>query len=154
VCVVIVLGCTKKKTEDTAPSGGGSGGGGGTPEPPPPGQTYTITLRPQRAGGQKAGVERPKGTNTKTKRGGERKGTEKETETERIEYTETIIELPAGTDRPTKFTRNYKVAEEGEGDGPAMPLSCVGKTIFFDKRDDGAYAITSNGKPLPPDEEK
>src|SRR5262245_9822019 len=63
VLFVVVLGCSRKKAEDPAPSGGG---GGGTPEPAASGQTYTITIRPQKAGDELAVVESLKGTTTMT----------------------------------------------------------------------------------------
>src|SRR6478735_8160581 len=94
VAIVLVVGC-KKKTPSTDNDGGD------------PNATYTIKLREAQQG--------DKSTNTshETAALDFGKGQKLNTET-KLEYTEHIIEMPAGAAVPTKLTRTYTVAKSSD----------------------------------------
>jgi hypothetical protein len=80
---------------------------------------------------------------------------ETERTSERLEYTETVLEFTPGADRATRLTRAYKVAQrtgEKAGPRPAKPktraASYQGKTVTIEKTPAG-YTFKVDGKDLP-----
>lgn len=139
--VVLVLGCSKKKDE-----GGGGGGDGGVDSDP--NATFTIKIREPQQGDKVEVTEANSMTNEKTKAG----KSESMTNKTRYEYTEHVIEMPAGADKPTKATRAYKVAERTDFKTKEVKaLSFQGKTVTIEKdakKGPGGYKFTVDGKPL------
>jgi hypothetical protein len=133
VAVVLVLGC-KKKDE------GGSGGGGGGSESGDPSATYTLKVREEQKGDKAQITRTESGTTTFTGQGKDGK----ETMSSKFEYTQEILDMPAGAAKPTKLTRAYKVAEKGS---PPKALSFAGKTVFIENKG-GVYTATVGGKEL------
>lgn len=102
VAVVLVIGCKKK---------GETGGDGG--DPGDPNATYTLKVREEQQG-DKTDVTTV--TTGVTDIGGPKPF--KLQEDAQAEYTETILEMPAGATKPTKLTRVYRKATNfdlGEG---------------------------------------
>lgn len=146
--VAIAFGCSKKNTSSTE-----------TPDQTvisdsgPSGPTITLKFREKKVGDKSivTGTNNQSITNTVT--GPQGKKQEAPKTVEKYEYIEVILEMPAGAELPTKFTRHYKIAEQRLGDGPLMKPSYVGKTVLFEKKD-GQYTISADGKPLPEEEDK
>jgi hypothetical protein len=128
--VVLVVGC-KKKTEGieaTAPSDAST--------------AYTITVREEHKG-QKVHVVRSS-SGTSAVIGGAK--TESDKGEERYDYTEEVLEMPAGAKQPTKLRRVYKTAEKSEKGGPMRPTSYAGKTVVIEKKGE-RYKAAIDGKP-------
>ncbi|MCI0703218.1 MAG: hypothetical protein L0241_19235 [Planctomycetia bacterium] len=145
IAIALVVGC-KKKTENT----GGDGGGG---EPEPTGPAITIKLRDDKVGDMVLITETTLRTQTANATGPKGKVSQSQKVSEKYEYTETILEMPAGSNVATKSTREYKVAEKSEDGGPMKPLSYANKTVLIQKQ--GAlYTYTIDGAPIDWDEAK
>lgn len=140
VAIVLVLGCKKK--EET----GGGGGDGGTDSDP--NATYTLKFRGEQQGDKVDVVESSSMTNENTKAG----KSETRTNKKRYEYTEHILEMPAGANKPTKLTRAYRVAEHTDfKTKDVKALSFQGKTVTIEKdtkKGISPYKFTVDGKPL------
>src|SRR5581483_10131980 len=146
VLVAAVLGCEGKK-----PAAGGGGG-----EPPAPGggdaaATYAVKLREKQAGEKYEVTESGSTTTTTTADLPAGKQTKADTRTYRAEYTEAVLEQPAGAAQPTKLTRQYRVAERTGDKGKPVAASFVGKTVTVEKKGE-AYTFKADGKDLPPAE--
>src|SRR5262245_49212374 len=100
VLVAVVIGCAKKKDDDS-----GVGGDGG--DPTPTGPAYTIKLRDEQRGDKFAVVGTSKQTITVNAAGPKGKIAKSQQEVEKYDYTETIAEMPPGSERATKATRTY-----------------------------------------------
>ncbi len=154
VAIVLVVGC-KKKTEDTGGGGGavagGTPGGGGTAVggvgiDSDPSAAYTIKIRAEQASDKTEETETESGTSDITVGG--KKETEKEEK--KLEYTEHVIDMPAGAAKPTKLTRTYKVAKQQDKQtGTMKSLAYEGKTVAIEKKG-GAYEFTIDGKKMNP----
>lgn len=151
----VLIGCDAKPSgtgSGTAP-GGGPSSGGDTELRGDPAATYTIKVRDEEVG-DRAVVSRVVSTSTTgttAKQGTTLKKEQKESE--RHEFTETIITKPAGAIKPTKLTRAYRLAERTGADGKVKTLSYQGKTLTIEKGAGGMYTVKSDdGKPLPKDE--
>jgi hypothetical protein len=144
VAIVLVLGCGKK------PKDGGDGGGDKTDSDP--NASYTMKLRAAQQGDKVDVTESESMTNEVTKDGKSETSTRKK----RAEYTEHILEMPAGADHPTKLTRAYKVAERTDyKTKDVKALSYQGKTVTIEKDAKkgsgpgfGRYKIAVDGKQL------
>jgi len=112
VGVVAWTGCSEK-----APPGGDKGGGDG--------DAYVIKLRPPQQGDEAVVTRKRAGKVTQTV-GGKAKS---QHQAERYEYTETILEMPAGASKPTKANRAFKVAEKSDEKGKLQLLHYAGKTV-------------------------
>jgi len=132
VAIVLVIGC--KKTEDT----GGTGGESGDPN-----ATYTINIREEQQGDKMLVVKTESFSSTTT---GDLKN-ESEKGKAKYEYTEEILEMPEGADKPTKLTRMYKTAEKSEKGEAMKALSYSGKTVTIEKKGK-LYTASVDGKPL------
>ena len=144
VAIVLVLGCGKK-------DGGGGGGGGPDPNTPIPGMggaepggVYMIKIRAEQAGDKTEEVEHQTGGGEVTFGG----KTEKEKEEQKLEFTEHIIDMPAGATKPNKLTRAYKVAQKyDKKSGALKALAFEGKTVTIEKKGP-SYEFTADGKKL------
>lgn len=143
----VAFGCTGKKPTPADSSEDVSNPGS------EPAAAYTIKVREEQAGDKFVATETTTSSFTTTRSGLKGKATDGKKSTEKVEYMETIIEFPNGSDWPTRFTRAYKASEEAPADGPAKSASYVGKTVLYEKKN-GAYTITANGQPLPAAEEQ
>lgn len=132
VAVVLVIGCKKK---------GETGGDGG--DPGDPNATYTLKVREEQQG-DKTDVTTV--TTGVTDIGGPKPF--KLQEDAQAEYTETILEMPAGATKPTKLTRVYRKATNFDlgAKGPKS-LPYEGKTVTIEKKGAG-YEYTADGKKL------
>jgi hypothetical protein len=135
VAVVLVLGC-KKKTEDTG------AGGDGAVVPSDPGAAYTIKVREEQKGDKSHVVRTSAGSFTVTE-GGKTEGDKTE---EKYDYTEEVLEMPAGADKPTKLRRVYKTAERSEKGGSLKAAAYASKTVVIEKKGE-MYEATIDGKP-------
>lgn len=140
--LVAALAACSKKTDPSAP-------GGSNPDAP----TYTLKLKEDAPGDMILYTEVTNRSMSSTVSGPMGKKTDAEKGVDRIEYTEAIFERTPGSDRATKFTRDYKTDEDAPEGGPAKRASYVGKTVTFEKKG-GRYSITVEGKPLPKDEDE
>lgn len=139
IAIILVVGCSKKKSED----GGGDAPGGGSDS----GAAYTIKLREEQAG-DKVTIVGTKRISTNFKQTGVPKPANKSSKgTMKNEYTENVLEKPAGAVRATKATRAYKTAEKQQDGGPARPASYANKTVLIEKRGN-TYSFTVGGVPL------
>jgi hypothetical protein len=144
VAIVFAVGCGKKPKESD-----GGGGGGDSKTDSDPTASYTMKLRnPQQ--GDKVEVTESESTTDANDKGGK---SVTNTRKKRYEYTEHILEMPAGADKPTKLTRTYKVAERTDfKTKDVKALALQGKTVTIEK-DTGKGAIspykyTADGKTL------
>ncbi|MEO2088194.1 MAG: hypothetical protein ABGY75_01680 [Gemmataceae bacterium] len=115
--------------------------------------TYTIKLYQSKAGDVSNETRKMSGDTTFsfTPTGQpEQKQTTKEGE--HYQYTETILEKPAGAERATKLTRTYETAEKTER-GEMRKLAYQGKTLLIEKGKD-KYTFTIDGKPLAAEDAK
>src|ERR1700722_11104885 len=121
IAIVLVVGCKKKEDES-------SGG-----EPAPSGPAVTIKIREEQQG-DKIAVTQSRVTNLLMKASGP-KGQESKSQknTEKDEYTETIISMPARATHATKATRAYSMAEKSEDGGSAKSMSYAKKTVLIEK---------------------
>jgi len=129
VGIVVVVGCKKKDN---------SSGDGGDPN-----ATYTIKIREAQKGDKSMVVKTRSGSQTITV-GGQ---TLTQKEQEHFAYTESILEIPADTLKPTKVTRAYTTAEKTDK-GVLKPLSYANKTVTIEKKG-ATYSFTVDGKTLP-----
>ena len=109
VLVVLILGC-KKETADTE---GGAGDGSTDSDPS---ATFTLKFRDEQAGDKTEHTT----TETSTTEIGTDGKSEKQKQDKKLEYTEHIIDMPAGAAKPTKLTRAYKVAQGFDKKAGAM----------------------------------
>lgn len=131
VAIALVLGCKKKP-----PEGGGDGA------PSDPNATYTLKIRPA-AQGDKSEVSGAETTEV------EITGVPgKQTNVKKYEYTEHILEMPAGEKLPTKATRTYKLAQRTSFTSKQLEaLPYQGKTVTIEKKG-GQYQFSVDGKRL------
>lgn len=131
VAILLVLGCKKKPT-NTDPDGGDLNA------------TYTIKIREQQQGDKVEVVITEKGA-TDISTGGVTNTIKHDTN---LEYIDTILEMPAGADRPTKLTRTYKKAEQYDlVSKTTKTMSIQGKIVNIEKKGKN-YEFTSKGKKL------
>jgi hypothetical protein len=142
LALVPVVGCNNKSDD--------SAGGG---EPAPSGPPVTIKLREEQQGDSFTVSESKTSTRLDSASGPKGKVLKSRKEIEKVEYTETVVERPAGSDRPTKVTREYKLAEKSEDGGPAKAPSYAKKKVVIEKKGSG-YTYTVNGSPLNANEAK
>jgi hypothetical protein len=140
VAIVLVVGCKKKEEE------GGGGGGGGAQDgkiDSDPNTSYTIRLREEMAGDVTDVVE--SGTRSTDVNSGK---AQKPQEVKKLEYTENIIDMPAGSRKPTKLTRAYKVAQQfDERFGSLKALPYEGKKVTIEKTGE-TYQASIDGEKL------
>ena len=129
--LAIGFGCSKKKDE--------AGGGDGDPN-----ATYTIKIRKAQKGDKAMVVKTRSGSRTVTVGG----KTLTQKEQEHFAYTESVLEMPADAQKPTKATRAYTTAEKTDLKGELKPLSYANKTVTIEKKG-AAYSYTVEGKSLP-----
>jgi hypothetical protein len=140
---VLVIGCGKKKSDPTGGSDSNAPAPGPAPGPVDLSASYTIKVREPQKGDKLVVVEWVKDTVTFALDG---KG-ETKTKEESFEYTETILEMPAGARKPTKSTRAYKVAKATDPTGAMKDLPYAGKTVLIELVG-GKFAYSVNGKTL------
>jgi hypothetical protein len=157
VLAAAVVGCAQQQA---TPSGGGDVAAPGPTGDPT--ASYTIKLREKQAGEKYEVTETRSSTTTTTFELPGGKQTKTDNADARLEYTEAVLEMPAGAAQPTKLTRVYKVAEwtppATKGKAPAppgkvVPASFVGKTVAVEKKGE-AYTFKADGKDLPASEAK
>jgi hypothetical protein len=99
-----------------------------------PDAKFTLKLRDEKAGDKTEHTETEKGTADITLGG----KSEKEQQNKKLEYTETISEMPANGGKPTKLTRTYKTAQKYDKKaGELKPLPYEGKTVTIEKKTKG-----------------
>lgn len=131
VAIVLLLGCKKKPVEGDVPGGGD------------PNATYTLKIRPA-AQGDKTNVSGSETTEIDIT------GAGKQTNVKKYEYTEHILEMPAGEKHPTKVTRAYKTAQRTSFTNKQLEaLPYQGKTVTIEKKG-GQYQFSIDGKRLTP----
>jgi hypothetical protein len=136
IAITLVVGCGKKKKDDDS-SDEGSGGD--------PNAAYTIKIRGAQQG-DKVEVTVSE-TKTETEGSAVKGQTEKGTNKKRYEYTEQIIDMPAGAKRPNRLIRNYKVARIPDSKSNDLKaLAFEGKTVNIENR--FGYEYTVDGKKL------
>jgi hypothetical protein len=130
-------GCSEK-----TPPGGDKGGDGSA--------AYVIKLRPPQEGDE-AAITRSRSGNVTVTAGGKAKT---QHQAERYQYTEKILEMPAGASKPIKANRTFKVAEKSDEKGKLQPLSYAGKTveIMVSPIKDVGYIFIVGGNALQPPE--
>ena len=135
VLIVLFLGC-KKKTADT------EGGAGDGKTDSDPSATFTLKFRDEQAGDKTEHAT----TETSTTEIGTDGKSEKQKQDKKLEYTEHIIDMPAGAAKATKLTRAYKVAQGFDKKAGAMKtFPYEGKAVSIEKK--GAfYEFTADGK--------
>jgi hypothetical protein len=144
IALALVVGCNNKSDD----SGGGGGG-----EPAPSGPPVTIKIRQEQQGDSFAVSESKALTVSNSASGPKGQVSKSKAATEKAEYVETVVQMPAGSDRPTKVTREYRVAEKSEDGEPAKSMSYAKKTLVIEKKGSG-YTYTVNGTALPQNEAK
>jgi hypothetical protein len=113
-------------------------------------ETYQLKLKKE-AKGDKAVVTSTEEADVKVVLDiGGNKVDEGEKETTKEEYTEEILERPAGAKKATKLKRTYKVAGKTKG-GETTDFAYQGKTVLIEKKDD-KYVFTVDGKELDEDD--
>lgn len=115
--LLAAVGCSKKPPEPGENPGGDPKGGAAE---------YTIKLRPEQKGDEVHVVKTRDGESTTTF-GKNKPQTKKEQY--RYEYTETVLEMPAGSPKPTRSDRAYKTAKRTDNRGELKPLSFEGNTV-------------------------
>jgi hypothetical protein len=141
--IVLVIGCNKKSDE--------SGAGGG--EPAPSGPPVTIKIRQEQQGDSFTVSTSKASTVSISASGPKGQMAKSKAATEKAEYVETVVQMPAGSDRPTKVTREYRVTEKSADGEPAKAPSYAKKTLVIEKKGSG-YTYTVNGTALPQNEAK
>ncbi|HEY1191003.1 MAG TPA: hypothetical protein VGE74_25445 [Gemmata sp.] len=138
VALVLLVGCGKNRTGPTSSAEGAS--------PPDPGAAFTLKIREEQQGDKLAVTT----VSTGTIEGGSGKEAFKLPEDSAAEYTETVLEMPAGAAQPTKLIRAYRNATKYDlaTKGP-KPLAYQGKTVTIEKKGTG-YTFTVDGKDLDP----
>lgn len=117
-------------------------------------ETYEFKFKKD-AAGMKAVYENQEEVRTRMKLTDDNQNALKEddnTKKKTIIYRETILELPKGEKRPTKFKREYRKAQETEK-GETKTLGLEGKTIVFEKIL-GRYEFSLVGGGELPEEER
>ena len=135
VALVIVVGCKKKDT-----------GGGSDPDAAPSGPPITIKLRDEKVGDKVQIVVTKTSTVAQNASGPKGKFSKSQKTVEKAEYMESVLEM-VGSDRATKATRAYKVAEKSEDDKAAKSMSYANKTVMIQKKGAG-FTYTVNGVAL------
>lgn len=115
--LIVLTGCS----DNSPPKPSGTSGGGSTTKEP----TYLIKFGALKEGDKAVVTRTRSGTVTMTV-GGKSKTQE---QNERYEYTETILELPAGATKPTKANRTFKTAQKSDEKGELKTLSYSGETV-------------------------
>ncbi len=132
VAVVVVIGC-KKKAVETADDGKVDSD---------PNATYTIKIRDEQAGDKVDVVEVQTGSGERTFGG----KTDQQKEDRKYEFTEHIVDHPAGSPKPTKITRAYKTAQRyDKATNGLKAAKFEGKTVLIEKKGVG-YDFTVDGK--------
>jgi hypothetical protein len=135
VAIVLVAVCNNQSPSTDRgdpPAGGGA-----------PNVTYTIKVRDEAQGDKTLVVITENSTATITTNG----KTASDKNSGKAEYTEEILDMPAGARKPNKLTRAYKTFEKT---GPnAKPPAVAGKTVTIEKGANGQYTAKVDGRPLP-----
>lgn len=138
IALAVIVGCGKKKGDDD------TGGGNDGKVDSDPSTAFTIKIRdPQE--GDKVEVTDSETMNQESTSKGK---TEKSTSKKRLEYTEHITEMPAGSKQPNKVTRTYKVAQRTDyKTKDVKALGIEGKTVSAEKKQFN-YEFVVDGKKL------
>ncbi len=135
VAVVLLIGCKKKPEE--------AGGGDGKTDSDPA-ATYTIKIRDAQTGDKSEVIATMSG-NMDVNFAGKSKSTKEEA---RYEYTEYILDHPAGAVRATKLSRMYKTAQNyDEGTNALKARSFEGRTVTVEKKGVN-IEVTADGEKL------